>query len=213
MTDVRLTSVSSIDGAVMLDEKGVCHGLGVILDGHAATWGPRAEAPGSTRRSGTCRNIRRPSPWSSRKTGWSMSSPSPRREKKSPASRVTTEQENEPEMQITTKISHVGPLVRLTIARPDGTGSDEVIALIDTGTGMSVLDPEILDPLELPVAGERPIQVTGAALQQRPFYSVSLAVHGDKDEVQVFNPYFVNRGAIQMDKYKGLRRAESDGVS
>jgi hypothetical protein len=42
ITDKQLPSVSSIDGAVMLDEKGMCHGLGVILDGHATELGTSA---------------------------------------------------------------------------------------------------------------------------------------------------------------------------
>ena len=42
LSDVQLPSVSSIDGAVLLDEKGICHGLGVILDGHSSMLGTSA---------------------------------------------------------------------------------------------------------------------------------------------------------------------------
>jgi predicted aspartyl protease len=107
-------------------------------------------------------------------------------------------------MQVTAEISHVGQLVRLRIARPDGTGSVDVTALIDTGAGMTTINPDILDPLGLPAAGNIPIQVTGAAVQARPFYAVALTVRGDNDEVQVFNPFHVNKGDVQMDEYQGL---------
>lgn len=42
LTLMQLPSVSSIDGAVVLDEEGKCHGIGVILDGHASELGTSA---------------------------------------------------------------------------------------------------------------------------------------------------------------------------
>src|SRR5262249_41947567 len=37
LTQVQLLSVSSIDGAILLDQDGDCHSLGVILDGQASS--------------------------------------------------------------------------------------------------------------------------------------------------------------------------------
>ena len=75
----QLPSVSSIDGAVLLDKTGDCHALGIILDGHASEQGDSARGRATIRPSDTSKNTRIALSWSSPRTVWSTSSLAQRR--------------------------------------------------------------------------------------------------------------------------------------